>query len=389
MAMAHAKCKGKMKQAISIILLLVIFCSVGSVIWQHSESYTSQNFWQTLPQLKIAYDNSQYVTKHSKAWIPDETLNAYAGGAYVQGMQPQFIDPSAPPLGRYLIGLSAIIFHNPNEFNLLSAIMSLVGIFLVGKQILQKTYLALMPVAAFSLEPIFKNQLIYTPLLDIMQLFFLIFAFYFFNKSYNAKKYIIYYILTSICVGCFIATKFFITGLTIIGACFLVLLFHKQIKKTIFFLLTTIISVVILLLSYIRALFSTEYTVKSFLGIQKYVFLYHKSQLILPFSVWPLLFLNRWYVWFGNKPVISDNQWAFTWPIIAGLSFLTIIFYVFRKIKRNKNVEALMIWIVLYILFFSFGEIASRYFVIYIPILYIVSLFGIVSVVKHFYENRT
>jgi len=131
---------------------------------------------------------------------------------------------------------------------------------------------------------------------------------------------------------------------------------------------------IVLLLSYIRS-FILDPNIFSFLGIQKWVFLYHKSQLILPFSIWPLLLLNKWYVWFGDRPVISDPQWRITWPLLTLFTLVTVAYYFLKK-RDNKPVEVIMIWSILYILFFSFGQITSRYLVILFPIFYIVNIYG-------------
>jgi hypothetical protein len=161
----------------------------------------------------------------------------------------------------------------------------------------------------------------------------------------------------------------------------LILLLNKNKKGMINLTITIPISIFILLLSYARV-FAFGYNLHNFLGIQKWVFLYHKSFIILPLSVWPLLLLNKWYVWFGNKPVISDGQWSITWPIITIMSITTIILYLLKKIPRNRNLEVLMAWFVVYMAFLSTGEAFSRYFVILVPILYVVALFGVVEISK-------
>lgn len=362
-------------KAFPFLLTLWTLWNVSSVIISHWSTYTTFRYWQDFPGLKKAYLDSQYVNKHPKGWIPDEGVNSYAGGAYMQGISPHLIAPDTPPLGRYLIGVSALLLNNANEVVLLSAVVSLVLLYILGMQIFKDSFLALLPVALFSSEKIFQNQLIYTPLLDIMQLVFLLASFIFFNKGLMKRSFI-YFLLASFFIGCFIATKFFITGLTIIGAMGCVLLLHRYFKKLSLFVLGTPLSILILLLTYVRA-FAYGYHLREFLGIQKWVFLYHKSQLILPFSIWPLLFLNKWYVWFGNSPIISDPQWSILWPFIAGISIVTVIFYVLRKIQHNRPLEVLLVWIVLYILFFSFGQITTRYFVIYIPVLYVIAIYGL------------
>lgn len=372
-----------LSKIIFYVLLVIIILNVGLTAWSLKEKYLSSNYWENFPSLEKTFLNSQYVNKHPPGFIPDETAFSYAGGKLIKGTSPVLVVPDAPPLGKYIIGLSTVIFNNDSTFILLAALISLLLLYLLSYQIFLNRTVALIPVLLFSFEPIFKNQLTYAPLMDIFQLVFLLSSFYFFNKGFSKHKTLLFFFLASLFLGFFIATKFFISGATIVAAWYLVLLLSKDKKKLINLTVSLPVSVLVLLLSYIRV-FAFGYTINKFLGIQKWVFLYHQSFIILPFSVWPLLLLNRWYVWFGNKPVISDSQWFFSWPIITVISIITIVLYLLKKIPRNKNLEVLMAWFIIYILFLSLGETFSRYFVILIPVLYIISIYGIISLYKRF-----
>lgn len=363
------------------ILVLVVIANFSSTIWQMKGKYLSNDYWQKFPALENTYLNSQYISKHPKGWVPDETVFSYAGGKLIRGTNPVLIIPDAPPLGKYIIGLSTVIFNNDSTFIFLSGILSLFVLYFLGMQVFSNRILALVPVAFLSYEPIFKNQLIYTPLLDLFQLVFILCCFYFFNKGLTSKKIFLFFSLASLFLGFFIATKFFITGFIIIASFFAVLIYNKDKERMEKLSVSLPIALIVLLSSYIRV-FAFGYTINKFLGIQKWVFLYHKSFLILPLSVWPLLLFNKWYVWFGDKPVIADGQWSITWPIITIVSVITIILYILRKIPKNRNLEILIAWFVFYILFLSLGQTFSRYFVILIPVLYIISLYGIVSLYK-------
>ncbi len=366
---------------LQFFLFLIIIFNVGSTVWNLRAKYFSSNYWQNFSSLEKTYLGSQYVNKHPKGWIPDETVFSYAGGKLIQGINPVLVIPDAPPLGKYIIGLSTVIFNNDSTFILLSAVLSLFFLYFLSLQIFSNKLLSLLPPFFLSFEPIFKNQLVYTPLMDIFQLVFVLCIFIFFNKGILNKKSLLYFFLANLFLGFFIATKFFITGFVIIASFLMVLLYNKDKERIIKLMITLPISLLVLLLSYIRV-FAFGYTFFKFLGIQKWVFLYHKSFLILPLSVWPLLLFNKWYVWFGDKPVISDGQWSFSWPILTIISIITVILYIFKKIPKKKEVEILMAWFVCYMLFMSFGQTFSRYFVILIPVLYIISLYGLVSLYK-------
>jgi len=345
------------------------------------KKYFTFDYWQKFPSLEKKFLDSQYVNKHP-IWIRDEVAFSYSGGKLIKGTNPVLVVPDAPPLGKYLIGLSTILFNNDSTVILISAVSSLILLYFLGMQVFANKTLALIAPLAFSFERIFTNQLVYTPLLDVIQLVFFLSAFIVFNKGLLSKKSFLYFLIANVFLGLFISTKFFVSGITIIASWYLVLLFHKDVRRLIALTLTFPSSVAVLLLSY-SWVFAFGYTLNKFLGIQKWVFLYHKSFLILPFSVWPLLLLNRWYVWFGDKPVITDGQWSVSWPVVTILSFTTIILYLLKKIPKNNAIEGMMCWVVVYMLFLSTGQTFSRYFVILIPILYIITIYGIISLFKY------
>lgn len=381
--MAYKRKLNSFQKFLPLIIIGIIVINFTFHVYPLWGKYFTSNYWQNFPGLEKAFLNSQYVNKNAKFWIPDEIAFSYAAGKLIKGTNPVLVVPDAPPLGKYLIGLSTLIFNNDSTIILICAVLSLLILFFLSKQVFKNTTLALLPPLLYSFEPIFNNQLKYTPLMDIIQLVFFLGTFILFNKGLKSKKPFVFFVLTNIVFGLSIAIKFFITGTLVIASLYIVLLFHKDLRRFILLTLTVPLSVLILLASYIRV-FAFGYTFMKFLGIQKWVLLYHKSQLILPLSVWPLLMINRWYVWFGNKPYISDPQWSITWPIITVISIVTILFYILKKLPRNMNIEVLMAWFAVYIIFLSTGQVFSRYFVIMIPVLYIISIFGIVSVYKKF-----
>src|SRR4029077_15138550 len=99
---------------IGIIILLVaaIIYNFGSVVYLQSNKYFSHNYWQRFPALKQTYFNSKYAKKNGNPVPPDETIYAFAGGYLITGNSPLTVVPEVPPLGKYLIGTSAILFDN-------------------------------------------------------------------------------------------------------------------------------------------------------------------------------------------------------------------------------------------------------------------------------------
>lgn len=363
------------ERIIFFVLLGLIIFNVSFTVWSQKEKYFSFGYWQNFKDFEKAYYNSIYKNKKG-TWLPDETLYSYISGALVKGKSPILLNPEVPPFGTYLIGFSILLLNNQHLIILFFAVTSLYVMYLLGKQIYASKITPVIPVFLFSMEPIFKNQLIYTPLLDIIQLFFILTTFYFFNKFISSKNNLIRNtILVNIFLGFFISTKFFGTGIAIVLAIIAALLINADFKRLRLFFITLPISILILYLTYIKVLID-GYPFNRFLGIQKWIFLYNQGHVTQPFSIWPLILFNKWYVWFGNKPVISDPQWLISWPIITIVSLVSIFKSYIQKIKK-REVEVLFFWILAYFLMMSFVQATTRYFVILIPFLYLVSVYGI------------
>lgn len=390
MAMAQKKLKvnkvikliksNNSKLLISLLFILIICFNVFSVVWQQKEKYFLSNYQASFSSLHKIYYDSIYKDKHG-TWVPDEFLYSYIGGALIKGESPILLNPEVPPLGTYIIGLSTIFFNNQYIVIVFFAVLSLFLMFLVGRQIYSSKLLALIPPLLLSFEPIFKNQLIYVPLLDIIQLTFLLTVFYLLNKAFKSKnKFVFYIVLVNIFLGFFISTKFFGTGVTVAFAILAPFFIHKEWKKLALALITMPIAVIILYSTYFRVLLN-GYPLNKFLGIQKWIFAYNSGHLMKPLSIWPLLLFNKWYQSFGKQIVSSDSQWLISWPLITIISFIGGLLCLFKKICK-REVEPLFFWIISYLLLMSFIDANARYLVILIPILYMTALYGIIEFVK-------
>lgn len=368
-------------KAIFVVLIGIILFNVFSVVFAQKEKYFTFNYQASYASLQKIYYGSIYKDKHG-TWPRDEVIYSYISGALVKGQSPILLNPEVPPFGTYIIGISTLIFNNQHDVIILFALLSLFLMYLVGKQIYPSKLIALIPPLLFSFEPIFKNQLIYTPLLDIIQLAFLLSIFYLFNRAVQSKnRFLPYIILVNIFFGFFISTKFFGTGVTVAFAVLMPLLIHKEWKRLVVTFVTMPIAVLILYANYFKVLID-GYPFSKFLGIQKWIFLYNSGHLMKPFSMWPLMYLNKWYVSLGKQQAISfDSQWLISWPIITTISLITVAVYFVKKLSK-REIEPLLFWVISYLLLMSLVDASARYFVILLPILYMISLYGIIELMK-------
>ena len=366
----------------SIILILLLF-RPALALYSEKDIFISKGYSKIHNYLESSYYSSQYVQKENPGIMPDQTLESFAGGAFLKGMNPILIIHDQPPLGRYILSLSILLFDNPNTIMVLLLFLSGLGVFLIARLILQNALLAVLPFGIFINEPLFLSKFYYSPLLEPIQLPFIIFALYFFIQGIIKKNYAKWFILTSLMLGFVISIRFFILGAFLVLAMFTYFLIRKKIdRRFIVFVLYLPISILVLIVSYTRTI-QLGSSVFNIFGIQKYIFYYHKAQLYMPFSFWDLLLFNRWHTWWGTRAVTSDSQWIIVWPISALFTLVFSILGIIKKIAVSEPEKVIVIWIVIYSLFLSLGETSTRYFPPLLPFIYIIAT----SFLKKIYEK--
>lgn len=357
------------------IFLLIILIKPTLVIYQQKEQLLAPGYEKQYENLKKLYYSSQYAQKKNPIIIPDETFNSFAGGIFLKGLNPILIVHDHPPLGRYMIAASILIFDNPRTLMIPILFLAILGLYLLSKQVIRNPIIALIPVGMFINEPLLLNKLVYTPLIEPIQFPFILFAFYFFIRALKEKKYTKWFILTSIFLGIIISMRFFITG-AIMTLCMILYLLYEERridKKFLFFIFTLPLSLVVLILSYTRAMM-VGYSIIDVFKIQKYILAYHKSKFILPFSFWDLLLFNKWHTWWGSWEITFDRQWLISWPVSTILTAIYFLLSLFKRVNLSSVEKLFIFWLIIYCLTLSTGYSSTNYFLPIIPFFYILSV---------------
>lgn len=351
-------------------------------IYQQQEKFFARGYSAHYQEYKQAYESSQYVKKNNPGIIPDQTLESYAGGAFLKGVNPIHIIHDQPPLGRYLIALSILVFDNQNTIIVIMAFLSVIGLLLIAYTTLKNIALSLLAVSIFTNEPLFLEKLVSTPLLEPIQLTFIIFSIYFFMKGVLSKTPLIWFLCTSLMLGGVIGIRFFILGVVLI-ACMCLYFFINRVFNKYFlqFLLSLPLALVVLFVSYFKTI-QEGYSLLQIVGVQKYIFLYHKSKFILPFTFWDLLMFNRWHTWWGDWGIASDPNWIIVWPIVTVLTVIYLIFVILKRYTLSKPEIILYLWVGIYTLMLSMGYTSTRYFLPFLPFLYILAIMFLKQIIS-------
>jgi hypothetical protein len=336
---------------------LLIICVLHLLfrVYGYRESYMQQfdaKYWEK------RYNESQWVIPNSKNPIGDDGLFTYTAWKYIQGEDPQFLVPEYPPLGKYILGITILIFNNQNIFALLSGLFVLITFYKLNKLLFVKNnILAFVPVLLFSLEPLFYTQL-RAPFFDLLYLLLLLLTFYFFLQ----KRFL----FAALFLGCFASIKFPVTVGLIVVVQLLYLISQKETRQIRKYLLILPLVGVIYVLSYLR-FFVLGHSFFDFLALQKYIInFYAIGAKAVHHSVWEMIMTGNWPTWFGTTQRV--DEWQITWPLLL-LSFIYTSIHIIRK-KTLGIPFFIQLWVVGYLLFLSVVPVFPRYLLLILPFLY-------------------
>lgn len=356
----------------TIVILFVVLFRYCLILFNPSNNYF-QRYYTTdvYKQLENLYNHSQYRLKNPTSIIADEIVYRYVAGAYLNGVDPILINSESLPLGKYILAVSIALFQTDGVAIALFGLLTLVSLWLLANIVLKNTLVSSLVVMLFSFEKLYVNQLLVTPLLDIIQLPFILFALYFFLKEYQKRRW---YIMTALMLGFVMATKSVVPTLLLVSTFLVFLVTEKRVREALQLAVASPISIIVVILSYTRT-FLNGYSLVDFLKFQKWIFQYQQSKLLYPFSVWRLLLFNQWQTWWGDQRILHTDDWQITWPILTLLPLSFFIVPIRKSTGKNFPIKLLLLWIGIYAGFLSLGVISTRFLLPLLPVLYIVVVY--------------
>lgn len=350
-------------------LLVIVFQFIQIIYFQRSiflEIYDT-TYWQD------RLEHSQWHLPLSKRIVGDDGLFSYVGINLIKGADPSiFINPETPPLGKYLIGLSILVFRNPAYYALLLGIGTLILFYHFSKKILKNQENALFLTAILSLDPLFFSQL-NKAWVDLPQLFFLLANLLIFHKITDSKikRKLFLSLMAGLFLGFFTQTKpaILFPVLFILEAGFL--FWNKLWKETFIFNFGIAAGVLLVYIPY----FSHGHNLIDFLKLQKYIIaFYTKSQLVVhKEAIWQTLFLGKFPDITSRIPT-NITEWWILWPIVTFIGILVSVMFIFR---RNSSLfqKGLALFVLISLIIFTLIPSYPRYLLILLPFLYLFSVY--------------
>lgn len=278
------------------------------------------------------YSQSQYVIgERSKGGIGDDGLYAFAGYYYLfQKGDVSSVNFEHPPLGKYLIGLSILLFGNENIINIIYFLFLLLLTYKLSQILLSDRILSVLSVGILSLDSLFLDNLVRS-LLDLPFTLFFVGGVYFFLLGLKKSRFLY---LSFIFLGAAFSTRFFPVLLIIcLYLLLIIIVFQRKSIKT--FIKASFLIPIIYLISHISFFFYHP-SVVEFLRHKKWMLAWFTGTPIITGNIWRNIFTG-WYIDSTGKLVVNEH-WMLVVPVVVVFAMVSI-FHVIPNLFRNLSVN--------------------------------------------------
>lgn len=340
-----------------------------------------------LPQKEIyfqKYDSAYWQKRYeesgwAKGWeaeegLGDAELYAYAGWRQIQGDDPTKINAEMPPLGKYFLGLSILLFKNQYFASLIFGALFLLLTFLISRKILLDLSWSLIPVFLLSLDGLFREDLA-TSMLDLPFAVFVTLAFYLLLKGRENPRW---YPALAGSLAAVSGTKMYLAGFGLTGAITLYLAFlflFFRYRDLFWFLISLPIFLLVYFGSYM-VYFLNHHNLWDFKYLHFWVRHFARVQVTNypPLEILRILYLGKWKTWWGGSGVIAVQSWN---PLWTTGGILAPAAGVISLLKRDLNSFILVLWVLTFLGIYSFGVPYPRYLLPILPAIYILCVLAV------------
>jgi len=360
------------KTIIVFLLLIISFWQNLTFIFSNREYFTRHFDPQFFSRL---YSESQYVKgQASEGGIGDDGLYAFAGYYYLfQKGDVSSVNFEHPPLGKYLIGLSILLFNNENIINLIYYALLLFFTYKLAKIILRSVSLSFLAVCLISIDPLIHDHLLRS-LLDLPFTLFFVVAVYYYLLSFKNTNYTF---ISQLLLGMAFSTRFF-PSLILIYTFFSLIKFLYQRKAFLQYFYTSFLIPIIYMLSHI-SFFYYHPSIIEFIRHKIWMLSWFKGSVIIMGNIWRNLFTG-YYIDSTGK--IQINQY---WTIILPITLVLAITRVRKNLIKKDNYQILVIYFtsVIYLIYLTFltGGLEKFFMPIY-PLIIILALSNISCIIE-------
>lgn len=347
-----------MRGVFSRFLLLVLFLHFALILFTNRVLFLSrfdETYW------KDRYEHSQWKLPLSTRTLGDDGLYLYEGYRLIRGGDPTVSNAEVPPLGKYVIGLSILLFGNGHAYGFLVTAAALFTFFLLAKTVLKSAGLTLAATTLVALDPLITSQFTLS-MLDSLQLWFatLTLLLVAWNRPF----------LAGLGLGFFSQTKIPVFTPALFSVGVWVFWQHAtRLRSVVAFAAGTVLAYLLPYASYFRL----GHSLSDWLTVQKWIINFYRMSSLAPnrASILSALIIGRVQNLFTHR-WDTINEWSPLWPLITlgGVAGFT---GALTKVKSAafRRVVPICGFTFFALLVYSLIPFWTRYLVMVLPFLYL------------------
>lgn len=309
------------------------------------------------------YYHSQDITHEvsNRIFLSDGDVYLATGYLYAMGSDPSLNNFEHPPVIKYLFGFATILWNNPLIVQIIFGFILVNHIYAVGHKLTGKWQVGIISALLLAIDPLFLD-ILGQPLLDLGQTVFMLW--YFYLIFYNKKNWIGQGMLLALFAGC----KFWITPAFFIVIISLYKWYKHELSREYFLHLA--FSLFVYAGFYAQSFMQQGWgfnLIWHMLKTLKYRLVHNTSTY---FGASILLYTSGyWKSWWDNSGFIRDSSWTLLWPI----GLLSTLYQSFKLLNLREISMSTIIAIfpISYLLFLGVQAPFPRYFLIFLPFIYI------------------
>ena len=327
--------------SLRLFLVVFIILSLGFQLYRIRDTFFASYDYEYYSD---RYLHSQYVMgEGSKYIISDFDLYAYAGYFYVTGGDISRVNFENPPLGKYLIGLSILVFNNPHIIYIGFDAWYLYLTYKFGLLLNKNQLVPLIAISVLVWDPYFIHMVKYTHL-DFLMATFFITGLYLFITAKSLK----HYSLSSLFFGLALATKFF-PFFAIVLAYLVFFQWATRRKELLAFILS--IPIIFITYTFTHVQYILSHNIVEFIKYQWWVVRWRSGNPIVVGNIIQSVLFGRLKVWW--KTTEQYHSWSEEWSPLLPTVVLTSIVSSF-KLNTTTPQRFIIGYITIFLLYIFF-----------------------------------
>ncbi len=330
--------------------------------------------------IKDLYDHSQWTLAKTVRSVSDDQIYQVAGYDAVTTGELYRVAPEVPPLGKYLIGTSIIIFKNAQIMSFILYIISIFVFYFLSSLILKNAKLVTIATLIFSTEPLIFSQatlsMMDLPLITSLLLHTLFMLLILKNNkgSFQLFKIITLILAAGFSLGVFLAIKIGFFAIIIIMADVIILMKNKKLPYLLFIILGAFVFYSFTYLPF----FIQDHTFIEFLKAQKWMVSFYFISKVKALIGMPFVSLAFGYYknWSEGSQFGRFYEWTILWPFYLWTIFSVVKNFIKNRFRFNNDQLYILLLCLGFFGLFIIIPFWVRYLVIILPfmIIYFVSL---------------